>query len=285
MDRFLAFLENYAGFTPQMLGAYVMIAIKLAFIFAAAKLAIYILNKIVAKIFKLHPKLRVDERKTNTLTGILKSVIKYTIYIIMVISMLEALNIPTQPLLAAAGLGGLAIGFGAQSLVRDVFTGFFILFEDQYSVGDFVTINNIAGTVEDMGLRVTKIRSNKGELNTIPNGEIKIVTNLSRGNAVAMVEVSIAYEMDEEKAMRVLAEAAEAFCEANKENITDKPEVVGITSLGESEVVIRTVLKTLPLMHWKIERGFRKAVLEAFKKNNIEIPYPRRVLLEKKASE
>lgn len=264
-----------------MFSYYFGMAVKIIFIFLISKLSIAVLNKVISNVFKLYPRFKMDERKSNTLSGILKSVIKYLIYLIMGISILEALNIPTQPILATAGLGGVAIGFGAQSLVRDVFTGFFILFEDQYGVGDYVTITGITGTVEDLGLRITRLRSFNGELQIIPNGEIKAVTNFSRGNSLAIVDVSVAYESDHEKAVEVLSALALEYFEKNKDKVIDKPEVLGIIKLGESEVSIRTIVKTQPLMHWKAERELRMLILEAFKKENIEIPYPKRVLVEK----
>lgn len=258
------------------------IALKLIIIFILARVSIFILNKVIVRVFRLYPRFKMDEKKSGTLSGILKSVIKYVVYIIMGISVLETLNIPTQPILATAGLGGVAIGFGAQSLVKDVFTGFLILFEDQYAVGDYVTINGVTGTVEDMGLRITSIRSFKGELHIIPNGEIRVVTNLSRGNSLAVVDVSIAYESDREKAIYVLSGVAAAYFEKNKDKVAESPEVQGIIKLGESDVVVRTILRTFPLMHWRVEREMRLLVLEAFREENIEIPYAKRVLLEKR---
>jgi small conductance mechanosensitive channel len=260
---------------------YIGMLIKIIFIFLISRLAIAVLSRVITNIFKLYPRFKKDEKKSNTLTGILKSVVKYLVYLIMGISILEILNIPTQPILATAGLGGIAIGFGAQSLVRDVFAGFFILFEDQYSVGDYVTISGITGTVEDMGLRTTRLRSFNGDLNIIPNGEIKTVTNVSRGNSLAIVDVSVAYESDHEKAMEVLSLIALDYYEKNRDKVTEKPEVLGIIKLGESDVIIRTIIDTAPMMHWRVEREFRLLVIEAFKREKIEIPYPKRVWLEK----
>lgn len=260
---------------------YLGILIKILFIFLISRLSIALLNRVVSNVFRLYPRFRKDEKKANTLTGILKSVIKYLVYLIMGISILDTLNIPTQPILATAGLGGIAIGFGAQSLVRDVFTGFFILFEDQYSVGDYVTITGITGTVEDMGLRTTKLRSFNGDLHIIPNGEIKTVTNVSRGNSLAVVDVSVAYESDHGKAIEVLSSVAMNYYEKNRDKVTEKPEVLGIIKLGESDVLIRTTIGTAPMMHWSVERELRKDIVEAFKKENIEIPYPKRVMIEK----
>lgn len=277
-DKIAAFLQ----IDTTLLYYYLGIFIKIIFIFIISKLAITILNKVISNVFRLYPRFKMEERKSNTLIGILKSVVKYLIYIIMGISILETLNVPTQPIIATAGLGGIAIGFGAQSLVRDVFTGFLILFEDQYSVGDYVTISGVTGTVEDLGLRITRIRSFNGELHIIPNGEIKAVTNVSRGNSLAIIDVSVAYESSQERAVEVLSAVASDYYEKNEDKVKEKPEVLGIIKLGESDVSIRTIVKTEPLMHWKVERELRLLILEAFKKEKIEIPYPKRVLVENK---
>lgn len=282
MDMFIEKVSEYFRIDTSVLYYYSGIVIKIAFIFVLSKLIIAILNRVISNIFKLYPKFKLDEKKTGTLVGILKSVIKYGVYIIMGISILDALNIPTQPILATAGLGSIAIGFGAQSLVRDVFNGFFILFEDQYGVGDYITVNGVTGTVEDIGLRITRIRSFNGELHIIPNGEIKAVTNASRGNSLAIVDIGIAYENEQEKAFSILETITSSYFENNKDKAEEKPEVLGIIRLGESDVIIRTIIKTKPLMHWKVERELRKLILEAFRRENIEIPYPKRVMIEKK---
>jgi small conductance mechanosensitive channel len=245
------------------------------------RISISIFNRIIINFFKLYPKLKMDENKSTTLAGILKSVVKYTVYTVIMISVLNVLNIPTAPLLATAGLGGLAIGFGAQSLVKDVFSGFFILFEDQYIVGDYITIGSMTGTVEDIGLRITKIRAFNGDLYIIPNGEVKTVTNHSRGNSLATVDIGIAYEVDADRAITVLNEVVSEYFKNNSESIANSPKVLGITKFNESEVVIRVIAETKPLKHWEVERDLRKYILEAFKNNKIEIPYPKRVIVKK----
>ena len=282
MSNFFVGIAQYFQIDTPLLYYYISIVIKILVIFALSKLSIAIADRVIMKVFKLYPRFKVNEKKSNTLVGILKSVIKYVVYIIMGISILDTLNIPTQPILATAGLGGIAIGFGAQSLVRDVFTGFFILFEDQYGVGDYVTINGVTGTVEELGLRITRIRSFNGELHIIPNGEIKAVTNASRGNSLAIIDVGIAYESDQEKALVILTEVASTYFENNMDKVAERPEVQGIIRLEEAGVIIRTIIKTQPLMHWNVERELRKSIIDAFKKENIEIPYPKRVMVEKK---
>lgn len=264
-----------------MLSYYIIMAIKAVVIIVIGKVSISIINRIITNFFKLYPKFKMDEKKSTTLAGILKSIVKYTVYIIIAISALNVLNIPTAPLLATAGLGGLAVGFGAQSLVKDVFTGFFILFEDQYGVGDYVTIGTMTGTVEDIGLRISKIKSFNGDLHIIPNGEVKIVTNHSRGNSLAIIDIGVSYEADAEEAISVLEELTEGYYKSKPEGILQKPEVLGIVKLNESDVIIRTIVQTKPLSHWEIERDMRKLILEAFKEQKIEIPYPKKIIINK----
>lgn len=281
MEKLTQSIQNFMNVDNTILSYYIMTAIKVVVVTVIGRISISILNRIIMNFFKLYPKFKMDEKKSTTLSGILKSMVKYTVYIIMIISVLNVLNIPTAPLLATAGLGGLAIGFGAQSLVKDVFTGFFILFEDQYGVGDFVTIGDMSGTIEDIGLRITKIREYNGDLHIIPNGEVKTVTNHSRGDSLAIVDIGISYEADAERVMAVLRELAEGYYNNNQESIVQKPEVLGIIKFNESEVVIRTVARTKPLMHWKTERELRKHILKAFKDQDIKIPYPRRIIINK----
>ena len=259
-------------------GDYIKIGIKILFIIIFWRLAISLLSRLIHNFFKFSPKLRMDEKKTNTLVGLSKSLLRYTIYIIMVISVLNVLNIPTESILATAGLGGLAIGFGAQNLVKDIISGFFILFEDQYAVGDYISIDDATGTVENMGLRTTKIRSFKGDLHIIPNGDIKTVINHSRGNSTAIIDVAIAYETDINKATEILSSICNEYYEDNSDIVVEQPKVLGITNFGDSDVNLRIIAKTLPLNQWGVERGIRKKIKEAFQEGGIEVPYPKRIV-------
>ncbi|HCJ57462.1 MAG TPA: mechanosensitive ion channel protein MscS [Clostridiaceae bacterium] len=274
--KIISFLAEIGSFN-----VYLSAALKILFIIIFWRIINAVLNKVINNFFKLSPRLRMDEKKSNTLSGLMKSIIRYTIYIIMAISVLNVLNIPTQSILAAAGLGGLALGFGAQNLVKDVISGFFILFEDQYAVGDYVSIGPATGNVEDIGLRITKIRAFNGDLHIIPNGEIKTVINHSRGNSLAIIDISIAYEADADKAISILKDIGSSFYENNRDRVIEPPEVLGIISFGESDAKIRMIMKTASLKHWSIEREMRKIVKEAFRKENIEVPYPRRVYISR----
>jgi small conductance mechanosensitive channel len=226
-------------------------------------------------------KIKFDERKIKTIAVLLKSMLKYVIYFIAGVTVLRIFGIPTESIIATAGIGGLAIGFGAQNLVRDVITGFFILFEDQFSVGDYIETAGLTGFVEEMGLRVTKLRSFSGELHIIPNGEINKVTNHSRGSIRALVDVDIAYEEDIDRALKTLNEVCQQMAQ-EREDIVEGPTVLGVQELGSSSVVIRIIAKTVPLQQWSVERELRKRIKETFDERGIEIPYPRRVIIQQK---
>jgi small conductance mechanosensitive channel len=222
----------------------------------------------------------VEEKRAKTLATLLKSILQYVVYFMTAITVLEEFNVPTTSVLAGAGIVGLAIGFGAQNLVKDVITGFFLILENQFSVGEHVTIGGIEGIVEEMGLRVTKVRAWGGELNIIPNGEISMVTNHNRGSMRALVEVGIAYEEDIDKAIAVIERVCGKLAKENAD-ITEGPMVLGVQNLGDSDVVIRIVAYTRPLAQWSIERILRKQIKEAFDLEGIEIPYPRTVIIQK----
>ncbi|SHK00304.1 small conductance mechanosensitive channel [Anaerobranca californiensis DSM 14826] len=244
-------------------------------------LAMYLLKlgyKLLEKFFASQKYM--NERKQKTLLTISKSFLKYGVYLFAGIMILAELGFSTTSLLAGAGVVGLAIGFGAQGIVRDVITGFFILFEDQYSVGDYVKISGLSGVVTDIGIRVTKLRDFSGEVHIIPNGTVEKVTNLSLGQMRAMVDVPVAYEENLNKVFRVLEETMERI-KSEFQEIVEGPTILGVSNFGDSEVNIRIVAQTAPMEQWKIERIIRLYVKEAFEENDIEIPYPRRVLIKK----
>lgn len=181
--------------------------------------------------------------------------------------------------MAGAGIIGLAIGFGAQGLVSDIVTGFFILIEKQIDVDDYVTAGGENGIVEELGLRTTQIRSFDGTLNYIPNRYIQNVNNHTRGNMRALVDFGIAYEENIDHVTQVL----QKVCEEMSENplIKEGPDVVGVQSLDDSQVTLRVIAQTEKNEQFGIERELRKRIKEALDENNIEIPYPHQVNVPK----
>jgi small conductance mechanosensitive channel len=191
----------------------------------------------------------------------------------------EAVGFDITTVIAVTSIAGVAIGFGAQNLVKDIITGFFILFEDQFAVGDYITIEGMSGIVEVLGLRITKIRDFSGDLHIIPNGSITKVTNKSRGNMRALVEFQIAYEEDIDNAIKVINRVNKEMKKDFKQ-IVEGPEVMGVTALGDFGVTIRVFAKTLPMEQWGVEVELRKKIKNALDMEGIEIPYPKRVLVE-----
>ncbi|XJZ27320.1 mechanosensitive ion channel family protein [Bacillota bacterium Lsc_1132] len=226
--------------------------------------------------------LRMSERREATLLRLIDNILSYVVYFIAFMMILSVLNIDVKALLAGAGIVGLAVGFGAQSLVKDILSGFFIIFEDQFSVGDHIRVGQFEGNVEAIGLRTTKIKSWTGELHILPNGSINQVTNYSLNNSVAVVDVGIAYEEDIEKAEKVIEELLERLPEQYEE-LVKKPELLGVQNLGPSEIVLRIVAETLPMQHFYIARVLRKEVKLILDENGIEIPFPRLVMYSREA--
>lgn len=220
-------------------------------------------------------------RRKTTLILLLKSTFKYVIYFVSGIIILSIFDIPVASLLAGAGILGLAVGFGAQSLVKDVINGFFILFEDQFAVGDYIETAGKDGIVEELGLRTTKIRNFGGQLHIIPNGEITQVTNFSNGNMRVMVDIGVAYDEDSEYVIGVLEEICEEVAQEKDEIITEGPNVLGVQELAASSVVIRIWAKVKPMEQWSIARYIRQKVKKRFDEMGIEIPYQHMVLMSK----
>jgi moderate conductance mechanosensitive channel len=233
----------------------------------------------IRNIFKVRTpsRLRISERREATLLKLLENMLTYVVFFVAAIMILSVLTIDVKALLAGAGIVGLAVGFGAQSLVKDIITGFFIIFEDQFSVGDYIRIDQFEGTVEEIGLRTTKIQNWTGEVHILPNGSIMQVTNFSLNNSVAFVDVKISYEGDIVKAEKVLQELFEKLPE-KYEDMVKTPEILGVQNLAASEVVLRVVSETLPMRHFYIARMLRKEIKLCLDEHGIEIPFPRLVM-------
>ncbi|MBS4534407.1 mechanosensitive ion channel family protein [Clostridium sp. D2Q-14] len=257
-------------------------ALQLVLIFIIAGIAIGISNKFISRFSERRKKakFKMDEAKADTLASTAKSIVKYVIYFIAGVAILESFGVDTKGIIAAAGVGAIAIGFAAQKLVADIITGFFVLFEDQFSVGDYIMVQGIDGIVEELGLRITKVRGFDGSLHIIPNRQIEIVTNKIRGDMRALVDIGIAYEEDIDKATEVINRVAEEYNRENEE-IVEGPTVLGVSSLGSSDVVLTVMAKTKPMAQWEVERELRKRIKLSFDKEGIEIPHQKHVVYNK----
>jgi small conductance mechanosensitive channel len=198
------------------------------------------------------------------------------------VALLLSLNIffDIGPLLAGAGILGLAFSFGAQSLVKDIISGFFILLENQFTVGDVIETAGKSGTVERMTLRVVMLRDLRGVLHIIPNGQMTVVSNQTRGWARAVVEVGVGYDVDVDRALDVIGDEAATFGKDQvwEHRLDGVPEVLGVESFTDNAVIIRTILRTLPGEQWAAAREFRRRLKTRLDREGIEIPYPQRVV-------
>ncbi|MEH7234546.1 mechanosensitive ion channel family protein [Bacillus sp. JJ1562] len=239
-------------------------ALKLIGIFIAFIIVKKIGNKVIDRTFtKLQDKQNISLGRAHTLQKLMENILSYTLIFILVASIFDIFNIPVASLIAGAGVVGLAIGFGAQGLVSDVVTGFFLLLEKQIDVSDYVTLGALDGVVESVGLRTTQIRGFDGTLHYIPNRDIKTVSNHSRGNMRALVDIKIAYDEDIDQAIIVMQEACDQVA-ADNPSIVDGPKVIGVQEIGTSDIVLRVIAKTVNGEQWEVERQLRKAIKKAF---------------------
>jgi len=257
------------------------VAVKIIAVIVIGRLAIILSGRFVDRLVLRqgqHQALFGTERRFQTIAGIVKSIIRYTVDFFAGVTILSLLGIDTSSILLGAGVAGLAVGFGAQNLVRDILTGFFILFEDQFAVGDYVAVGNIDGIVEEMGLRTTHIRAFGGQLHIVPNGKIELVTNFSRGAMRVLFEVEVAYEENTAAVIAKVQEVLDAFA-AESEVVVEGPTVLGVSQLGASGVSIMVWAKVKPMEQWAVERELKLRIKQAFDQAGIEIPYPRRVYI------
>ena len=227
-------------------------------------------------------------QRARTLGTLLRSIVTIVVITVAALMILDVLGMNIAPLLASAGIVGVALGFGSQSLVKDFLSGIFMIVEDQYGVGDNVNLGDAVGTVESVGLRVTQVRDVNGTLWYVPNGQITRVGNQSQGWARAVVDIAVGYGQDIAKASRVVLETAERLRENEeyRDLILEEPEVWGVERLAVNGLQLRCVVKTAPLQQWKVARELRARITEAFIAEGIAFPYaPKTVTADPAAGE
>jgi moderate conductance mechanosensitive channel len=219
-------------------------------------------------------------QRAETMGSVLRSVTTGVVFTIAFVMILSELGIDIAPLIASAGILGVAFGFGAQTLVKDFLSGIFMILEDQYGVGDVVDLGEASGVVEAVGLRVTRLRSVDGAVWYVRNGEILRVGNMSQGWARAVLDVQVAYGADLDRVRAVLQETAHELWEdpAFRDLVLEEPEVWGVEALSADAVVVRLVIKTVPLKQWDVAREMRRRIKIAFDRHGIEIPFPQRMV-------
>jgi small conductance mechanosensitive channel len=266
-----------------------MRALRVAFVVALALLVLAVVRRLARRwVRKVQDRPATDKRRQRVLTvaDLMGSVARYVVWTVATIMVLAEVGLDVGPLLAGAGIAGLAIGFGAQTLVKDVISGLFLLFDDTIGVGDLIRFNQDEGEVEYVGLRLIKVRKFNGELLMIPAGELRVFGNRSIGYARAIVDVGLSYEQDVNEALRALEEVAREWAEteaAREAMIEEAPQVQAVTSLGDSAVTSRVVVKVRPGAQFQAERDLRRLIKKRFDEMGVEIPFPRRTVYVKSA--
>ncbi len=216
------------------------------------------------------------EKRINTLVGIIRGLVKIVLWTIFLMIILKKIGIDIGPILASAGILGLAVGFGAQELVRDFISGFFILLENQIRTGDVAIINGTGGLVEKIELRTITLRDLSGVVHIFQNGKINTLSNMTKEWSAVVLEIGVAYKEKVDTVMEMMQSVGEKIQEDDEfgKSILQSIEIFGLDKFGDSAIVIKARIKTKPGMQWTIGREYRKRLKVMFDENNIEIPFP-----------
>ncbi|MEX2461524.1 MAG: mechanosensitive ion channel family protein [Paenibacillaceae bacterium] len=263
-DKLKDYMTNPALWTNGL-----FLFVKIIVILIVGRFIIKLANKAMAHLMVERDRkhLKFDQRRTNTIGRLIGNIVTYTVNFITILMILLQFGFNLTPLLAGAGVLGLAIGFGAQSLVKDVITGFFIIFEDQFAIGDVIQTRNFKGTVEEIGLRVTRIKSSTGEVHIIPNGSIQEVTNYSLYNSIAMIDIAVAYKEDPINAIKLLKVMLKELYEGNADMVKP-PELLGVEVIGQSEVIIRIQVECKANTQGAVTRAVKEEAVKVFEQKD-----------------
>jgi small conductance mechanosensitive channel len=219
-------------------------------------------------------------KRVATLMGLVHTLALVAIWAVVVIISLGQLGLDVTPILAGAGIAGLAVGFGAQNLVRDVISGFFVVLENQVRVGDVAVVNGTGGLVEAITFRTIVLRDLAGVVHVFPHGTVNSLANMTKGWSAYVLDVGVAYKEDTDRVVAVMERVAEELRADPRHagSILEPIEIFGVDDFGESDVTIKARLKTLPLQQWSVGREYRRRLKKAFDTEGIEIPFPHRSL-------
>jgi len=264
-----------------------MHSIRIILIFAGGFVGIRLLRRIISasfekvvdKTYKLRDHVAKEKRQA-TLEGVAFSIINIGVWIMVGLMVASELGIDIGPLIAAAGIAGIAVGFGGQYLIRDLISGLFIIMEDQYRKGDVVKVGGISGVVEDITIRRTVLRDLDGVEHTVPNGEISVTSNMTKIWARAHLDISVGYDTNLDKAIEVLNRVGKEMAEDEQwqDDIIKPIESVGVNEFADSAIMIKVLGDTKPMQQWAVMREYRKRIKMAFDKEGIEIPFPQRTV-------
>lgn len=287
IDLATADLKGLARYTTELWNYFmsqafwdmiIEVSVKVVSIIIISYLVVFIGKKVIERVLMI--RVRNNERRQVTIVKLLQSVLSYLVYFSAIMGVLSAVNIQVAGLLAGAGIASVAIAFGAQSLVKDVITGFFIILEDQFSVGDYVKISAAEGTVMEIGLRTTKIKGATGEQFIIPNGTITDVINYSLNNSKASIDMQVSLDANIEEVQMIVQNYLDTLPELYEELVTP-PVFLGVTNTTSTEAIIRITIETLPLQQHGISRIIRQDVIDILTKNGIPLAVPKMMFYEK----
>lgn len=268
--------------TDWLLGHLPRILVILAIAFVFSKLVQLFIGQAIRQAVRGDKYLsaQAEEKRENTLTGIFSQVFRAGIWLLASLMVLSELGIDTGPLIASAGIVGVAFGFGGQYLIKDIISGFFIILENQYRIGDVLCVNETCGLVEQVNLRTTILRDLDGTVHHIPNGEISIASNLSKDFSQVNMNIGVAYEADIEAVITVINNVGETLAKDNvwKKDILEAPHFLRIDEFADSAVTVKILGKTKPMRQWDVAGELRKRLKLAFDKAGIGLPYPQRVV-------
>lgn len=252
---------------------YGQLALKAVMVFLVARLIIYLSYRLVDRIMVPISTSQQGFSRAKTLSSLMKSVLRYGIFFVVAVTILDIFDINVGGFVATASILGVAIGFGAQSLIKDVLTGFFIIFENQFGVGETISVLGLTGKVEDLGLRLTKLRDGEGQLHIIPNGQIGQITNYNRGSMQALVDIRVPYGEDLDQVWQMLDRVCWQCSEDMAEVLVENPKVLGIQAFNLTDQTLRIIARAKPMEQWGVERKLRKLISEAFRDADKNIPY------------
>jgi len=272
-------MNDWTGESIAQLGAYFATPLRVALILSLAFVAQYLVKRFLPR-FREALAAQQDSKegiqRVRTLSRVLRYVLTVIIAVVASMLVLGEFGVSVAPLLGAAGVAGLAIGFGAQSLVKDYFTGFFLLLENQIRIGDVIDAGGKSGLVEELTLRYLRLRDYSGNVHYIPNGQITVVTNMSVGYAYAVIDLGVAYGEDTDRVIDIMRKTGEDMRRDPEfaTKILDDMEVAGVDQWADSSVVIRCRFRVSPLEQWGIRREYLRRAKQAFDREGIEIPFP-----------
>lgn len=264
--------------------------VRILFIVVGAIIVSKIITKVIARAIRVavvssaYDSKEAEEKRENTLIQIFNVTIRTLIFLVAVLMVLDQFGLDIAPMIAAAGIAGIALGFGGQYLIRDIITGLFIILENQYRIGDVVNFDGTGGAVVDITLRKTTLRDLNGTLHHIPHGEIKRVANLTKDFSRVNIDLGVAYSSKLEDVIRVINETGSQMAQEDawKEKIISPIQFVRVDDFADSAIMVKVLGETKVLMQWEVAGEFRKRIKMAFDNAGIEIPFPQRVIHQAK---